>query len=52
LGIENVSDKELLEVAKLACAPGETIHNMYIKVTPEYVMNIMKAADAYAQSVK
>lgn len=45
MGIENISDEKLMEVAKLSCAEGETIHNMPFKVTPENVFAAIKTAD-------
>lgn len=49
LGIEAVDPAALQEVAKLACAPGETIHNMPFTVTPEMVYAAILAADAYGK---
>jgi len=46
LGIENPTRESLLEVAKLACAEGETIANTCVAVTPEIVLDAMLAADA------
>ena len=46
IGLENVSDAQLLTVAELACAPGETIHNLSTPVTPKRVFAAMRAADA------
>lgn len=48
LGIENVSDEDLMKVATMACAEGETIHAMYMPLSPKYIFDVMKAADAYA----
>lgn len=48
LGIENVSDEDLMKVAAMACAEGETIHAMYMPLCPKYIFDVMKAADAYA----
>lgn len=47
LGINSIEREKLLEVAKLACAPGETIHNMPFEVTPEKVLAAILAADNY-----
>ncbi|MCX3068393.1 glycerol dehydrogenase [Cetobacterium somerae] len=47
LGVNSIEREKLLEVAKLACAPGETIHNMPFKVTPEKVLAAILAADNY-----
>ncbi len=46
LGLEDVSDQRLLEVAARACAEGETIHNEPYEVTPARVLAAMRAADA------
>lgn len=44
-------DRELLEhVARRATAPGETIHNEPLMVTPERVVEAMQAADAAARA--
>lgn len=39
----------LMEVAKAACAEGNTLHNMPFTVTPESVFAAIKAADAYGR---
>jgi len=46
IGLANPTDAQLMEVAKAACAPGETIHNIKGDVTPEQVFEAIKAADA------
>ncbi len=46
LGLSEISDDELMEVAKASCAEGETIHNEPIPVTPYAVFAALKAADA------
>lgn len=46
IGLSDVSDTELMKVAELACAPGETIHNVPCEVTPRRVLAAMRAADA------
>ncbi len=46
LGIAEVTDVELLEVAKLACADGDTMGNVPGTVTPQDVVGALKAADA------
>ena len=46
LGIPNVSDAELREVAKLACAKNETIWNMEQLITEEAVFGSLRGADA------
>lgn len=39
------SGERVLEVAKLACAPNDTLHNMPFEVAPEKVANAMRASD-------
>jgi glycerol dehydrogenase len=46
IGLAEVSDEALLNVAEAACADGETIHNEPIPVTPVMVFAALKAADA------
>lgn len=52
LNIENVSKEKLMEVAKLSCAEGETIHNMPFEVTPEDVYAAILGADALGEKFK
>ena len=49
LGAGNVTDDQLMEVAKTACAENDTLHNMPFEVTPETVFAAIKAADAYGR---
>ncbi|MEO0784789.1 MAG: glycerol dehydrogenase [Pseudomonadota bacterium] len=46
IGLEDASDEVLAEIAKAACAPGETIHNEPHEVSPETVVWALKMADA------
>jgi len=46
IGLDEVGDAELMQVAEAACAAGETIHNEPIPVTPQRVFWALKAADA------
>jgi glycerol dehydrogenase len=46
IGLENVSDEELMKVAEAACAPGETIHNEPVPVHPRMVVAAFKVANA------
>jgi glycerol dehydrogenase len=46
IGLKNITDKQLMDVATAACAPGETIHNAPTEVTPKRVFAAIKAADA------
>ena len=50
LGVEDASWERVLEVAKLACAPTDTLGNMPFEVTPEKVAAAMLAADAYGRA--
>lgn len=52
IGLVNVSDTDIMTVAKVACAEGETIHNEPFPVTPETVFAALKAADAQGQARK
>lgn len=47
LGVKDTSYERVLEVARLACAPNDTLHNLPFEVTPEMVANAMLATDAY-----
>lgn len=46
LGIKEVKADEIMEVAKLACADGDTLGNMPFEVTPEDVYAAILGADA------
>ncbi|TVQ48522.1 MAG: iron-containing alcohol dehydrogenase [Gloeocapsa sp. DLM2.Bin57] len=46
IGLAEVRDEELMEVAKASCTEGETIHNEPIPVNPEMVFAAIKTADA------
>lgn len=52
IGLENVSDTDLMKVAELTCADGETIHNEPMKVTPELVFNALRTVDAWGKARK
>lgn len=52
LNITEVSKEKLMDVAKLSCVEGETIHNMPFKVTPEDVYAAILAADALGENYK
>lgn len=52
LNIKEVSEDKIMEVAKLSCAEGETIHNMPFEVTPEDVLAAIVAADALGEEFK
>lgn len=46
IGLEHPTDAQLMEVARVACAPEDTIHNIKGDITPEAVCAAIKAADA------
>lgn len=50
LGVEDASYERVLEVARLACADADTLHNMPFEITPEKVAAAMLAADAYGRA--
>lgn len=50
--LDQLSEDELLQIGKLATAPDETMKNMPFEVTPEMVVNAMKAASAYVDSYR
>lgn len=50
LGVADASYERVLEVARLACADNDTLHNMPFEVTPGKVANAMLAADAYGRA--
>ena len=50
LGVKDASWERVLEVARLACAPSDTLGNMPFEVTPEKVAAAMLAADAYGRA--
>ena len=46
LGIKEVKEEQIMEVARLACSPDDTLGNMPFEVTPEDVYAAIIAADA------
>ena len=46
IGLGSATDAQLLAAATAACAPGETIYNVPVLVTPKRVFAALKAADA------
>lgn len=46
LGIKQVNPEQIMEVAKLACSPDDTMGNMPFEVTPEDVYAAIMGADA------
>jgi glycerol dehydrogenase len=49
IGLEDVSDEDLMRVAEAATAEGETIHNEPIPVTAQSVFAALRTADAEGQ---
>ena len=45
LGVENPTQEQLMEVAKLACADADTLHNMHFPVDADSVYAAILAAD-------
>lgn len=52
LDVEEVNYDEIMEVAKKACIPEESIHAMPFEVTPESVAQAIIAADALGRDYK
>ncbi|MCD7897442.1 MAG: iron-containing alcohol dehydrogenase, partial [Planctomycetaceae bacterium] len=52
IGLEDVSDDDLMKVAKMACDPEESIHSMPLKVNEDMVVAAIKAADILGRSFK
>lgn len=52
IGLTAPSQADLLQVAELACAPGETIFNAPVVVTPAAVVAALQAADRYGAARK
>ncbi|MGR3742326.1 glycerol dehydrogenase [Companilactobacillus sp. DQM5] len=50
--LDQLSEDELMQIGKLATAPDETMKNMPFEVTPEMVVNAMKAASAYVNAYR
>jgi glycerol dehydrogenase len=52
IGLADVTNNDLMKVAELACAKGETIHNEPIPVTAEMVFSSLKAIDMIGRNRK
>lgn len=50
--VDEVSDEELIEVAKKACIPEESMHSMPFPITVEGVANAIRVADRIGASYK
>ncbi|NCC23864.1 MAG: glycerol dehydrogenase [Deltaproteobacteria bacterium] len=52
LGLNEVTDRDLVQVAEKTCAPGESIHNEPVEISPSKVLASLKAADAIGRRRK
>lgn len=52
IGVFNITDEELIEVAKKTCIPEESIHSMPFPVSCEDVVSAIKCADIMGKSYK
>jgi len=52
IGVKQISDEELMEVAQKACIPDESIHFMPFPVTADDLVAAMKVADATGKNFK
>jgi glycerol dehydrogenase len=52
IGVDSITQEELMEVAKKACIPEESIHSMPFPVTPELVAASIIAADKLGRDYK
>lgn len=52
IGLVAPTDADLMKVAELACAPGETIFNAPVDVSAPKVLEAIKAADDYGRRMK
>ncbi len=52
IGLMDVTDSDLIKVAEVACAKGETIHNEAVPIVPEMVFYALKAIDMIGKNRK
>lgn len=52
IGVDEINEKEIMEVAKKACIPEESIHSMAFPVTPESVTAAIITADRIGNQYK
>jgi glycerol dehydrogenase len=52
IGLADLSADLLMQIARRATAPGETIHNEPFEVTPDMTADAVRAADAMGQAWK
>ena len=51
MNLEDLSTEELMAVARKACAPNESVHNMSFPVTPQMLCDAVVAADAMGRAL-
>lgn len=49
IGLRDISDDKLMDVARVVCAEGETIYNEPCEINPEIVFAALKTADLYGK---
>lgn len=52
IGVESITEEELMEVAKKSCIEEESIHSMPFDIEPEMVVAAIKVADKMGSSYK
>lgn len=52
IGVDTITDEELLEVAKKSCIPEESIYSMPMPIAAENVASAIKAADELGKSYR
>jgi glycerol dehydrogenase len=52
IGVDSITQEELMQVAKKSCIPEESIHSMPFPVTPESVAAAIVTADAIGRAYK
>lgn len=52
IGVESISQEELIQVAKKSCIPEESIHSMPFAITPEAVAAAIITADTIGKAYK
>ena len=51
MGVDEIKETEIRAVAEMACAEGETIHNMPFEVTPDMVYGAILTADGLGREL-
>ena len=52
IGVDEITDDRLMEVAKKVCIPEESVHNMPFPVSPEDIVSAIRVADRIGYSAK